>query len=186
MKTKDLTVKVSNLINSEVIKAFLAMIAIVSASNYFVQFPINNWLTWGAVIYPISFFITELTNRFYGSKIARRVVYAGFACAMILSIWLSTPRIAFASGTAFLFSQLLDIFVFNRFRQSFWWLAPLFASISASAVDTLLFWTLAFWGESVPIVTLALGDFFAKCLLDLIMLSPFRIAIRYKVGFQCD
>ncbi|HEY4832514.1 MAG TPA: VUT family protein, partial [Waddliaceae bacterium] len=94
--------------NTNIVNAFLAMIAIVSASNYFVQFPINNWLTWGALIYPISFFVTEVTNRFYGPKIARGVVYAGFACAVVLLIWLATPRIAFASGTAFLLSQLLD------------------------------------------------------------------------------
>ena len=164
--------------------AFFAMIAIVSASNYLVQFPINDWLTWGALTYPICFFITEVTNRFHGAKVARRVVYAGFAIAVIFSVWLSTPRIAFASGTAFLMSQLLDISVFNRFRQASWWSAPLFASLSASAVDAGLFWNLAFWGEPVPFFTWAVGDFFVKCVLDIAMLSPFRMAIRASVTLE--
>ena len=31
------------------------MMVIVVASNVLVQYPINNWLTWGAVSYPIAF-----------------------------------------------------------------------------------------------------------------------------------
>jgi uncharacterized PurR-regulated membrane protein YhhQ (DUF165 family) len=173
-----------NKLDLNIISIFLAMIVIVSSSNYMVQFPINNWLTWGALIYPISFFITELTNRFYGPQIARRVVYAGFTCAVALSIWLATPRIAFASGTAFLLSQLLDIAVFNRLRQSSWWLAPLVSSVYASALDTLLFWSLAFWGDQVPFLSLAVGDFLVKCVLDVVMLTPFRIVIRKNPSYK--
>lgn len=92
---------------------FLSMLLCVIASNYLVLFPINDWLTWGAFPYPISFLVTELTNRFYGPKVARRVIYVGFAMGVILSIWLATPKIAFASGLAFLISQLLDVSIFN-------------------------------------------------------------------------
>lgn len=161
---------------------FLAMIAIVAASNYLVLFPINDWLTWGALSYPISFLITELTNRFYGPKKARRVVYIGFIIGVILSIWLSTPRIALASGLAFLISQLLDIFVFNKLRQSTWWHAPFFASVSASIIDTIIFWSVAFWGEPIPFFSLMAGDFGVKFVLDLMMLTPFRFAIRRTIS----
>jgi queuosine precursor transporter len=158
--------------------AFLAMMMIVSASNYLVQFPINDWLTFGAFTYPFSFLVTELTNRFYGPKLARQVVYVGFSLAVLLSAWLATPKIAFASGSAFLVSQLLDIFVFNRFRQSTWWYAPFFSSLSASIIDTALFWNIAFWGEQVPLLTWVLGDFGVKLLFDVALLTPFRFAIR--------
>ncbi len=158
--------------------SFLAMIIIVATSNYLVQFPINDWLTFGALTYPISFLVTELTNRFHGPKTARKVVYAGFAAAVLLSIGLATPKIAFASGLAFLVSQLLDISVFNRLRQGPWWYAPFFASLTASIVDNSLFWSIAFWGEDLPVLTWALGDLSIKLLLDLCMLTPFRMAIR--------
>ncbi len=157
---------------------FFAIVLIVTLSNYLVQFPINDWLTWGAFSYPISFLVTELTNRFYGPRTARHVVYIGFAVAVGLSVWLSTPKIAFASGAAFLLSQLLDISVFNQLRRGAWWQAPLFASILASLIDTLLFWSLAFWGEDVPLYSWALGDFLVKLAVDLVMLTPFRIAVR--------
>lgn len=158
--------------------AFAAMIVIVVASNYLVLFPINDWLTWGALPYPVCFLITELTNRLYGPQTARKVVYMGFAFGAILSIWLSTPRIALASGAAFLAAQLLDIYVFNKFRQAPWWYGPFFASFAASIVDGVIFWSIGFLGEDVPLLTWAMGDTAVKLLLDVAMLTPFRLAIR--------
>ena len=35
----------------------LAMMIVVVASNWLVQFPINDVLTWGAITYPFSFLI---------------------------------------------------------------------------------------------------------------------------------
>lgn len=158
------------------------MILIVAASNYFVQFGINDWLTWGAFTYPISFLVTELTNRFHGPKIARKVVYAGFAAGVLFSLYLSTPKIALASGAAFLVSQLLDILIFNRLRLAPWWYAPFFASVVASVVDSTIFWNLAFIGEGLPLLTLAIGDTLVKIAVDLSMLTPFRLAIRRSLA----
>src|SRR6185369_4377732 len=103
-------------------------IVIVAASNYLVQFPINYWLTWGAITYPASFFVTDLANRAYGPGRARQIVYVGFVFGVAVSAYLATWRIAAASGTAFLVGQLLDIFVFNRLRQQTWWQAPFVGS----------------------------------------------------------
>ncbi len=154
--------------------AYIFMIVIVAASNYLVLFPINDWLTWGAFPYPMSFLITELTNRFFGARTARRVVYVGFVVAAILSFWLSTPKIAAASLSAFLLAQLLDIFVFSHLRKVQWWYAPLVASFMASLCDATIFWTMAFWGEDLPVFTWAVGDTSVKLLMDIVLLMPFR------------
>ena len=122
------------------------MTVVVVASNWLVQFPINDLLTWGAITYPFSFLVTDLTTRLQGPERARRVVWVGFALAVLLSIWLATPRIALASGTAFLAGQLLDIQVFQRLRAGSWWRAPLVSSTAGSVVDTALFFSLAFAG----------------------------------------
>ena len=71
--------------------AFAYMVCVVALTNYLVLFPINDWLTCGAFAYPFSFLITELTNRFYGSKCARQVVYVGFILGALFSAWLATP-----------------------------------------------------------------------------------------------
>ena len=155
----------------------LAMTATVVASNYLVQFPLNDWLTWGALTYPLSFLITDLTTRLQGAARARRVVYVGFALAVLLSLWLASPRIALASGTAFLAGQLLDILVFQRLRAGSWWRAPLVSSTAGSVIDTALFFSLAFAGTALPWVTLALGDLAVKLLLALLFLAPFRVVL---------
>ncbi|MDT8439010.1 MAG: VUT family protein [Wenzhouxiangellaceae bacterium] len=150
----------------------IAMLLVVASANYLVQFPVNDWLTWGAVTYPVSFFITDLTNRLRGPAAARRVVWAGFALGVVASVWLASPRIALASGTAFLTAQMLDIRIFDRLRDQAWWQPPLVSSVIGSGVDTALFFALAFAGTGFPWITLALGDYAVKLALALVMLAP--------------
>jgi len=152
-----------------------AMVAIVALSNYAVQFPINDWLTWGALTYPVAFLVTDLTNRRLGPQAARVVICVGFLLAVLLSIWLATPRIAIASGSAFLVAQLLDVAVFNRLRARVWWQAPLVSSTLGSIVDTLLFFSIAFAATGLPWITWALGDFAVKMAMTAVMLIPFRL-----------
>jgi uncharacterized PurR-regulated membrane protein YhhQ (DUF165 family) len=190
--------------------AVASMAAVVVLSNVLVQYPfaftlgrldLADLLTWGAFSYPLAFLVTDSTNRLLGPRIARRVVYWGFAVAVVLSVWLATPRIAIASGSAFLVAQLLDIFIFNRLRDRVWWMAPSFSSLIGSAVDTLIFFSLAFAPlfvmlgandtfavEAAPLLGLyavdaprwlswALGDFSVKLLIAAFALIPYRVII---------
>jgi len=151
-----------------------AMILVVVASNILVQSPINDWLTWGAITYPVSFLVTDLTNRRFGTRNARRVVYAGFVLGVIMSAWFAGWRIALASGGAFLAAQLIDIFIFDRLRKGDWWRAPLLSSFLATTLDTFLFFSVAFVGTAVPWLTLATGDLGIKIAMAVILLAPYR------------
>ena len=155
------------------------MTAVVVAANILVQFPINDWLTWGAFVYPVSFLVTDLTNRTLGPRRARLVVFAGFAVAVVLSTYFATVRIAIASGTAFIIAQLLDVWIFDRLRRATWWHAPLVSSTLASAIDTALFFALAFAGTGLPWITWALGDYGVKLVFAGLMLIPFRALMRF-------
>ena len=153
----------------------VAMALIVAASNFLVRIPINDWLTWGALSYPAAFLVTDLINRRLGPGMARRVVYVGFACGVALSLFTSTARIALASGTAFLLAQLVDVWLYDRMRRLAWWRAPLASSTLASALDTALFFCLAFAFTGLPWMTWALGDYAVKIAVACIMLVPFRL-----------
>lgn len=155
-------------------RPILAMMAVVVASNVLVQYPLNDWLTWGAFTYPVAFLVTDLTNRAVGAPAARRVAWAGFAIAVLVSLGLAPWRIALASGTAFIVAQLLDISVFNQWRQQSWWKAPLIGSVIASVVDTAVFFSLAFAGTELNWLTLAAGDLGIKWLMALVLLAPYR------------
>lgn len=154
-----------------------AMSLVILLCNVLVQFPINQWLTWGAFVYPVSYLVTELTNRWVGPGTARRVVWIGFTVAALLSAVLATPRIALASATAFIVSQMLDISVFNRLRREAWWRAPLAASVAASVIDTFLFFSLAFGATHVQWFQLAIGDLTVKIFMSVFLLIPFRTFI---------
>ncbi len=157
----------------------LAMVAVVAASNVLVQFAINDFLTWGAFTFPLAFLVTDLTNRRFGPARARRVVFVGFLIGAVLSIFLAGPRIGAASAVAFLAGQLLDIVIFDRMRRMAWWRAPLVSSVSASAVDTALFFSLAFVGTGVPWITLGIGDFGVKLAMAATLLIPYGALMRY-------
>jgi queuosine precursor transporter len=98
-------------------------------------------------------------------------------------------------------AQFLDISIFHRLRQSAWWQAPMFSSLVSSALDTIIFFSLAFAevfavldtgfgredgslgfpapllgiGPEVPLwVSLGLGDFLVKLLLAGLLLAPYK------------
>ena len=163
---------------------------IVLSSNYLVQFPINyhgldELLTYGAFSYPVAFLITDLANRSYGKLVARKIVYFGFVLGIGFTLLFSTDladlisiRIAIGSGTAFLTAQLLDVQIFDNLRKKKWFIAPLSSSVVGSTVDTFLFFSISFYGTSVPWFTLALGDLAVKLFVALIMLIPFRLLLK--------
>ncbi|MEO1491511.1 MAG: queuosine precursor transporter [Pseudomonadota bacterium] len=196
-----------------VLPGILAMAAIVVVSNILVQFLLGDWLTWGALTYPFAFLVTDLMNRLHGPARARVVVFAGFVIGVICSLIgtqihgefgpLVTLRIAIGSGVAFLVAQLLDVAIFDRLRTGAWWRAPLASTLVGSALDTALFFTIAFsaaltaiepandvaWaneilpildmGPAAPLwVSLAIADYGVKLAIALIALIPFRMLVQ--------
>ena len=100
--------------------------------------------------------------------------------------------------------QLLDIAIFDRLRAGTWWKAPLASTLISSAVDTAIFFSIAFaavfnglntpaaeqimWaqdavpflnaGPMVPLwVSLAVADWGVKIAIALVALVPFRIIV---------
>jgi len=155
----------------------VAMMLVVVASNWLVQYPINAWLTWGAFVYPFAFLVNDLTNRAVGPTAARRVAWAGFGVAVVVSLAVAPWRIALASGTAFIVSQLADVRVFNRLRRQAWWKAPLVGSSVASVIDTVIFFAIAFAGTSLDWWSLAIGDLGIKLLMAVVLLGPYRVML---------
>ncbi|ALI55588.1 queuosine precursor transporter [Celeribacter marinus] len=204
---------------NRILPGIIAMATIVVASNILVQFLIlDGLLTWGAFTYPFAFLVTDVMNRVYGVKSARKVIFAGFVTGIVCSL-IGTQismqgdgytyqavamRVAVGSATAFLIAQLVDIAIFNRLRAGAWWRAPLVSTVVGSALDTAIFFTLAFsqsvrfFGEAanaeiswawdvVPFLTvgpmaplwmsLAVADWGVKLALALIALLPFRLIV---------
>tara|TARA_B100001758_G_C18377248_1_gene595072 strand:- start:261 stop:809 length:549 start_codon:yes stop_codon:yes gene_type:complete len=171
-----------------ILSVFMGLV--VLASNYLVQFPIHYYglseiLTYGAFTYPIAFLITDLANRSFGKEIAKKIVYFGFFLGISFTLFFSTNfsdfisiRIAIGSGTAFLVSHRIDVFVFDKLRDKNWFIPPLVSSINGSIIDTFLFFSIAFYATGIPWFTLAIGDLAVKLVVALTMLIPFRILLK--------
>jgi queuosine precursor transporter len=199
-------------INRGMALAVAAMAAVIALANFLVQFPVpfaigpldlSNLLTWAAFVFPLAFLVNDLTNRTLGPAAARQVVFVGFALAVAISAVVATPRLAIASGTAFLVSQLLDLVIFHRLREQAWWQAPAISSVIGATFDTLLFFWLAFGAafailgpssdfalaptpllgllavEAPRWVSWALGSLMAQLVVAGLALVPYRVVIAF-------
>jgi uncharacterized integral membrane protein (TIGR00697 family) len=147
-------------------------ILIICASNYLVQLPfqiLGFHTTWGAFSFPFVYLATDLTVRIFGQQDARKIIFKAMLPALLISYVVSVVfqqgnfqgfaalamfnmfvfRIAFASFTAYLFGQLMDITVFAKLRSTrSWWVAPAASTFIGNLVDTLIFFGVAFYASS--------------------------------------
>ncbi len=186
-----------------IVAALVALhIAIIIASNYLVQLPVTLFglhSTWGAFTFPLIFLATDLTVRLIGKEAARRVIARAMLPALVASYvvgvlfhdgrfngWVALAafnllvfRVALASYVAYVAGQLLDVHVFDRLRQRSrrWWAAPAGSAIVGQAVDTALFFSVAFAASSNAFmaahwVEIAAVDYAIKLIVSLSMFVP--------------
>ena len=177
-------------------KVFYSSVAIfaflIIASNYTVQFPINEWLTYGALVYPVTFLLTDVLGENYSKKEVLKVVLWGIVIAIVPTIMIADWRIALASISAFVFSQTLDVSIFHYIKQraqKLWWLRNNVSTIISQAFDTVIFFTVAF-AFVLPagaIVKMILGDYMVKIVMALLD-TPFfyLLAIKMKHLFRSE
>lgn len=176
-------------------------IIIIASSNYLVQFPITVFgfkATWGAFTFPFIFLATDITVRLFGARMGRRIIFYAMFPALVVSyfitvgfrhgIWLGfeefadvnpfVTRIALASFAAYVVGQILDVFVFNKLRQhKQWWHAPLASAIFGNFMDTLTFFTIAFYKSSDAylannLVEIATVDYVFKITINALFFLP--------------
>ncbi|MGL5046216.1 MAG: 7-cyano-7-deazaguanine/7-aminomethyl-7-deazaguanine transporter [Shewanella sp.] len=147
-------------------------ILIICVSNYLVQLPFQLFgyhTTWGAFSFPFVYLATDLTVRIFGQQAARSIILKAMVPALMISYIMGVIfhqgsfqgadslaqwntfvfRIAFASFAAYLIGQLMDIKVFARLRANrAWWIAPAASTLVGNLVDTLVFFSIAFYASS--------------------------------------
>ena len=176
-------------------------IIVIAASNYLVQIPFQIFglhTTWGTFTFPLVYLATDLTVRIFGQAQARKIIFWTMIPALLISYLVSVIffegrfqglgglaefnlfvfRIAFASFIAYLAGQLMDIIVFSRLREhQSWWVAPSVSTIVGNLVDTLLFYSIAFWASSDAFMAqhwpeIALLDYCFKIGVSILLFLP--------------
>ncbi|HEX6002839.1 MAG TPA: queuosine precursor transporter [Burkholderiales bacterium] len=160
-----------------------------------VDLPLVGVLTFGAgvLFFPISYVFGDILTEVYGYARSRRVIWAGFAALGFASFmaWAvvalppapfwqhqqayesafgSTPRIVAASMAAYFCGEFVNSFVLAKMklmtRGRWLWTRTIGSTLFGEAVDSALFYPLAFYGSGVipddklPLVMVA--QFIAK------------------------
>ncbi len=176
-------------------------ILVISASNYLVQIPFQIWhvhSTWGTLTFPFIFLATDLTVRIFGSWQARKIIFGAMLPALLFSYMVSVVfgdgkflgfaalsafntfvfRIALASFTGYVLGQLLDITIFSRLRRNRkWWVAPAASTILGNMLDTLIFFSVAFYHTTNSFmashwIQIATLDYCFKLFVSMLLFLP--------------
>lgn len=172
-------------------KLMLAHIVIIAVSNYLVQFKIDifgNPLAVAAFTFPLVVVLTDLTVRLIGKTTGRAVIGLAFIPAILVSMAVvklgGAPdsvalRIGLGSGVAYFISNLLDVYVFQYFREKYqtWWIAPTLSSVVATFIDTYTFFFTAFYKGANEFMaanwfTVATNNSISKILVSLLVILP--------------
>ncbi len=133
-----------------------------------------------AIMFPLSDLFGDVLTEVYGYRQARRVIWLGFACNLIVvvaiwlgymahpassvgqaayeNIWWYTPRLLAASFLAYLAGEFANAFVLAKMkvatRGRWLWARTIGSTLVGEGLDSLLFITLAFFG-AIPLAGLA-------------------------------
>lgn len=133
--------------------------------------------------FPIVCIVGDIVTEIYGFNRARQLIWVGFVASLMmlfftqLTIFLPSsdvykdqealktilglsPRIAVASFSAYLFCEFTNSFVMSRMKlmqnAKFFAARAVASTLVAQLVDSIIFFTLAFWGTMPPAKVVAL------------------------------
>lgn len=190
-------------------KLMLAHIIIIAISNYIVQFKIDlfgNPLSVAAFTFPLVVVLTDLTVRLLGKQTGRAVIALAFIPAIIVSMLVvlagGAPesvafRIGLGSGVAYFVSNLLDVYVFQYFREKYqtWWIAPTLSAVASTFIDTYAFFFTAFYKGANEFMaanwfTVATNNSISKLIVSLVVILPaYGVVLNFmqkKIAAQSD
>lgn len=175
--------------------------------------PLVGTLTFGAgvLFFPISYIFGDILTEVYGYAYSRRVIWAGFAGLAFASIMAyvivalppapnwpnqavyetafgSTWRISMASLIAFSCGEFVNSFVLAKMKiltqGKHLWSRTIGSTIFGEAVDSSLFYPLAFWNSGIMpnelVPTLMLSQFITKTAVEVVF-TPLTYLIVNKL-----
>ena len=153
---------------------WMAMAIIIANIQVMKTVKIFLWVTaLGNIIYGTTFLVTDILNENYGYKEAKKAVWIGFFILIVVTVIMQIclkfvpdasdflspalsqifgllPRIAIASLTAYIISQLHDVWAFDfwkrLFKGKYLWLRNNFSTITSQLIDNVIFTWIAFVG----------------------------------------
>jgi queuosine precursor transporter len=153
----------------------------------------------GILFFPISYLFNDILTEVYGYARSRKVVWAGFGALVFASlmsfvitslpaapsmsaehqvavnlIFGQTGRITLASLVAFWGGEFINSFVLAKLKVAtagrFLWARTISSTFAGEAVDSLIFYPLAFYGtwSNELLLSVMIGNYFLKVLWEVV------------------
>ncbi len=185
-----------------------------------VTLPLIGPVTFGAgvLFFPISYIFGDILTEVYGYARARKVIWTGFAALIFAAImsavivalppapdWPNqhvyevafgnTWRIALASMTAYFCGEFVNSFVLAKMKVwtngKMLWARFVGSTVAGEAVDSSIFYPLAFLGSGIMpdelVLKLTIVQFISKTLVEIVLLPvTYRIVAALKKTEQED
>jgi uncharacterized integral membrane protein (TIGR00697 family) len=154
-------------------------------------------------VFPLSYIFGDVLTEVYGYRVARRVIWLGFACNLVFvffawvgqilppspfwagqeayeSILGYTPRLLAASFCGYLVGEFANSFILARLKiltQGRWlWSRTIGSTVVGQGLDTSIFITLAFIGTPAFVPIMILYHWLAKTVIEAVC-TPATYAI---------
>lgn len=157
--------------------------------------------TLGNIMYGTLYLVTDSLGEKYGHKDAKKAVWLGFFSLISMVVIMQfalifkpsdfdgaqdhldfifglLPQIALGSIAAYLVSQFLDVYLFAKIKEKFndddqLWIRNIGSTVISQLVDTVIFVSIAFFGESFDIWFEILWTTYAIKLIVAVLDTPF-------------
>ena len=164
----------------------------------------------GVLFFPISYLFGDVLTEVYGYKRSRRVIWAGFGALIFASlmsyivtslpaastmsaeqqnavnaIFGQTWRIVLASLVAFWLGEFVNSFVLAKMKVAtegkFLWLRTIGSTFAGEAVDSLIFYPVAFLGtwSNQQVISVMIGNYFIKVLWEVVATPLTYVVVGY-------
>jgi uncharacterized integral membrane protein (TIGR00697 family) len=154
-------------------------------------------------VFPLSYIFGDVLTEVYGYRVARRVIWLGFACNLIFvffawvgqmlpsadfwqaqeayeSILGFVPRLLGASICGYLIGEFVNSFILARMkiltRGRFLWSRTIGSTVVGQGLDTSVFITLAYIGTGSPVPTMIWHHWLVKTAIEAVC-TPATYAI---------
>lgn len=202
--------KVSNYQYLDIITALFVAVLLISnvASTKITSLGVLS-LDAGTILFPISYIIGDILTEVYGFSRARRVIWIGFFCNLLMAATLMAvtvlpasgdwpnqhafetilglaPRIVFASVIAYIAGEFINSFILAKMKVAtkgkHLWMRTIGSTLVGQLFDTVFFIILAFWGilPTGVLISLIVSNYFFKITLE-ILFTPVTYAIVNKL-----
>jgi queuosine precursor transporter len=165
-------------------------------------------LSAAAILFPLSYIVGDVLTEVYGYARARKVVWIGMACNILMAAifmavialpaaqgWPNqkafetilgmTPRIVLASIIGYFAGEFLNSFVLAKVKLAtkgkFLWARTISSTLVGELFDTLLFITIAFWGilPTPVLVSLLISNYIFKVGIEVVFTPVTYLVVNF-------